>query len=93
MRRKSHVRCEAGENLEITSKDYLSLLYVYTKDREYIEKKRIARNLGADRTDYINIKFPYYFQSTTVKRTMFDKVKELVKNSLGIDLYCRVVYD
>lgn len=25
MRRKSHVRCEAGENPEITSKDYLSL--------------------------------------------------------------------
>ena len=26
MRRKSHVRCEAGENLEITSNSYLSLL-------------------------------------------------------------------
>jgi hypothetical protein len=25
MRRKSHVRCGAGENLEIVSKDYLSL--------------------------------------------------------------------
>ena len=25
MRRKSHVRCEAGENLEITSKNDLSL--------------------------------------------------------------------
>ena len=25
MRRKSHVRCGAGENPEITSKDYLSL--------------------------------------------------------------------
>ena len=25
MRRKSHVRCEAGENLEITSNSYLSL--------------------------------------------------------------------
>ncbi|ETJ20645.1 RNA polymerase sigma factor, partial [human gut metagenome] len=26
MRRKSHVRCEVGEKLEITSKVYLSLL-------------------------------------------------------------------
>lgn len=26
MRGNSHVRCEVGENLEITSKDYLSLL-------------------------------------------------------------------
>ena len=25
MKRKFHVRCEAGENLEMTSKDYLSL--------------------------------------------------------------------
>ena len=25
MKRKFHVRCEAGENLEITSKSYLSL--------------------------------------------------------------------
>nr|DAL26737.1 MAG TPA_asm: hypothetical protein [Caudoviricetes sp.] len=25
MRGNSHVRCEVGENLEITSKDYLSL--------------------------------------------------------------------
>lgn len=28
MRRKSHVRCGAGENLEIVSKDYLSLSYI-----------------------------------------------------------------
>lgn len=28
MRRKSHVRCEVGEKLEITSKVYLSLLIV-----------------------------------------------------------------
>lgn len=27
MRGNSHVRCEVGENLEITSKDYLSLLW------------------------------------------------------------------
>lgn len=30
MRRKSHVRCGAGEKLEITSNSYLSLFITYT---------------------------------------------------------------
>lgn len=68
-------------------------LYVYTTDPEYISKKRVARNLSSNRSDHMDVRFPYYFQSTTVQREMFDKVKEVVKNSLGIDLYCRVVYD
>lgn len=33
MRRKSHVRCGAGENLEIVSKDYLSLSSVECVER------------------------------------------------------------
>ena len=31
MRGNSHVRCEVGENLEITSKDYLSLSVLKSK--------------------------------------------------------------
>ncbi len=34
MRGNSHVRCEVGENLEITSKDYLSL-YRYLMHHRY----------------------------------------------------------
>lgn len=33
MKRKFHVRCEAGENLEITSKSYLSLKRGRWKER------------------------------------------------------------
>lgn len=33
MRRKSHVRCGSGENLEIVSKDYLSLSSVECIER------------------------------------------------------------
>ena len=38
MKRKFHVRCEAGENLEITSKSYLSLSF----DMEKHLKRRPA---------------------------------------------------
>ena len=34
MRGNSHVRCEVGENLEITSKDYLSLYLAKPLDTE-----------------------------------------------------------
>ena len=37
MRGNSHVRCEVGENLEITSKDYLSLY-------DYMDLQRFAEN-------------------------------------------------
>ena len=33
VRENLHARCEVGENLEITSKSYLSLFYLYTKMR------------------------------------------------------------
>ncbi len=38
MMRKYHVRCRAGEKMEITSKSYLSL-YLYGKYKEYLEAR------------------------------------------------------
>ena len=37
MRGNSHVRCEVGENLEITSKDYLSLYLDAVDDGSWLE--------------------------------------------------------
>lgn len=41
MRGNSHVRCEVGENLAITSKDYLSLLVLVglVKTADHIAKE------------------------------------------------------
>ena len=42
MKRKFHVRCEAGENLEITSKSYLSL---YIFDTLFPEEEEVNQKL------------------------------------------------
>ncbi len=41
MKRKFHVRCEPGENLEITSKDYLSVSNYNAKDKWWDGKEEI----------------------------------------------------
>lgn len=57
MSRKVHVRCEAGEKVEITSKPYLSLLIGQIRDR--IEKKErvlittLTKKMSEDLTDYL----------------------------------------
>lgn len=95
MRRKSHVRCEAGENLEITSKDYLSLLNIYTKNPQYNERKGLLKNRQKDagRVQWMNVRMPYEPQSLTIKEKEFQKIKEIVSRELGEELYCRTVLD
>ena len=95
MRRKSHVRCEAGENLEITSKDYLSLLNIYTKNSQYNERKGLLKNRQNDigRVQWMNVRMPYEPQSLTIKEKEFQKVKEIVFRELGEELYCRTMLD
>ena len=51
MKRKFHVRCEAGENLEITSKSYLSLFF----DMEKHLKRRPAIVKPDEVFDYYEI--------------------------------------
>lgn len=51
MKRKFHVRCEAGENLEITSKSYLSLSF----DMEKHIKRRPAIVKPEEEFDYYEI--------------------------------------
>ena len=51
MKRKFHVRCEAGENLEITSKSYLSLSF----DMEKHIKRRPAIVKPDEVFDYYEI--------------------------------------
>lgn len=51
MKRKFHVRCEAGENLEITSKSYLSLSF----DMEKHLKRRPAIVKPDEVFDYYEI--------------------------------------
>ena len=51
MKRKFHVRCEAGENLEITSKSYLSLSF----DMERHIKRRPAVVKPDEVFDYYEI--------------------------------------
>ena len=43
MRLKAHVRCRVGENLEIKSKDYLSLLNTYLMNTS---SKRINKSVN-----------------------------------------------
>lgn len=95
MRRKSHVRCEAGENLEITSKDYLSLLNVYTKNPQYNERKGLLKNRHKDigRTQWLHISMPRFAQSLTIQKKQFEKVKEIVFRELGEELYCKTMLD
>ena len=44
MRGNSHVRCEVGENLAITSKDYLSLCLILPNERREFGKKFDGEN-------------------------------------------------
>ncbi len=49
MRGNSHVRCEVGENPEMTSKDYLSLQFVCASGMSFLStdtKGDVARNYG-----------------------------------------------
>ena len=46
MRGNSHVRCEVGENLEITSKDYLSLYDAVAGVLESLEESEMDEFLG-----------------------------------------------
>jgi len=96
MRRKSHVRCEAGENLEITSKDYLSLLNIYTKNSKYNEQKGLLRNVrrnDLNSAPWMNVRMPYEPQSLTIKEREFQKIKEIVARELGEELYCKTILD
>jgi len=96
MRRKSHVRCEAGENLEITSKDYLSLLNIYTTNPQYNEQKGLLKNVrhkNISHASWMNVRMPWEPQSLTIKRKEFEKVKEVVYRELGETLYCKTALD
>lgn len=96
MRRKSHVRCEAGENLEITSKDYLSLLNIYTTNPQYNEQKGLLKNVrrkGISHAPWMNVRMPYEPQSLTIKEREFQKIKEIVARELGEELYCKTMLD
>lgn len=69
---------------------------IYTNNRLYNERKGILKNISKDiknRVDYLDVKMPFFVQSTTIQRKAFEKVQELVKNILGEDLYSRTVLD
>jgi hypothetical protein len=66
---------------------------IYTTNKEYVEKKGILKNLQEFRSDNLGVKMPFSFQSTTVQRTMFDKIQELVEKATGIRLYSKTILD
>lgn len=59
MRGNSHVRCEVGENLEITSKDYLSLYY------KPLPMMTAYKEMGWDIKDFPN-SYDYYANLITL---------------------------
>ena len=57
VRGNSHARCEAGENSEIVSKSYLSLLFLYTKMNNVAGISNAASQRASDmqmKIEYIN---------------------------------------
>lgn len=46
----AHVRCEAGENPEMVSKDYLSLYFLEARDKK-LEDKCSQRNEESSKSD------------------------------------------
>ena len=48
MKRKFHVRCEAGENLEITSKSYLSLSFDIEDYVKHLHRMKVTPDTEVD---------------------------------------------
>src|SRR5690625_6359800 len=76
MRSKSHVRCGAGENLEITSKDYLSLFLQVAQGKTLsMQLVRAGRAMNAG----------VYF----VTQNTDDLLDEKLNNNLGLNFAFR----
>ena len=67
-------------------------LHVYSRNELYREAKEIV-NLYDGGARWMNLRLPYSPQSITLKRKVFKKVKEVVNNFIGEELYCKTVLD
>lgn len=87
MRRKSHVRCGAGENLEIISKDYLSQLYGCVEFYNEAKEQGIKPIIGCE--IYVAAKSMY--DKTNNKENETHHLVLLVKNESGYKNLMKIV--
>ena len=59
---------------------------------EYMEKRGILRNIESV-SPWMNLKLPYFSQSTTVQKAQFNIVKDIVFKETGIELVGHTVLD
>jgi hypothetical protein len=67
-------------------------LHAYSENKLYNEAKEIVV-LYDDEADWMNLRLPYSPQSVTLKKKVFGKVKEVVNDFIGEELYCKTVLD
>lgn len=68
-------------------------LYILTSDKQYTEKRSILSNISSSISHYMDVNMPYFSQSLTVMKEQFNKVREIVKRNLNIELYSETYLD
>jgi len=68
-------------------------LFIATTNKDYAYRRELLYNTGSVESRWMSLRLPFSSQSITVQDAQFDKVKEIVKQEAGIELYCQITYD
>lgn len=68
-------------------------LNIFTANKDYSDNRTLLRQLDSNTMPWMNVDMPYNTQSLTVNRVQFDKVRDIVLNHAGIELYSSSMLD
>ena len=68
-------------------------LNIYTRDKAISEAKQILYNAGEHDFKWLSLKLPYAPQSVTIKKKIFNEVRDIVRRELGESLMKEVYLD